>query len=262
MRTRQPCVWDAVIISYVRALKIRRLTFEAGALFAGRMPMTSCYVGGGVTNDGTENLDGSLRPVRDASSARSACSSSTSTCRSPWSWVSCTRPSTATLRRLPAARHWLDHEAEQQGLRRGPRPLPRLGRVPESGRQRHAHPSGWHVRASLPPMRRRSTGPRQQGTDRRDVPAGHGPDHRPYAGKKVSVAVNLREDISHSRYDATAGYESATSAYPGCDQPHQAEPRQGRRYTYMKAPRWAGKPCEVGRSLVSPSPATTRSTAR
>ena len=37
-------LWDAVIISYVRALKIRRLTFEAGALFAGRMPMTSCYV--------------------------------------------------------------------------------------------------------------------------------------------------------------------------------------------------------------------------
>lgn len=49
-------VWDAVIISYVRALRVRRLVFEAGALFAGRMPMTSCFVGGGVTNDHTEPL--------------------------------------------------------------------------------------------------------------------------------------------------------------------------------------------------------------
>ncbi len=44
-------LWDAVIISYVKALKMRRLTFEAGALFAGRMPMTSCFVAGGVSND-------------------------------------------------------------------------------------------------------------------------------------------------------------------------------------------------------------------
>jgi Ni,Fe-hydrogenase I large subunit len=48
--------WSAVIKSYVKALRIRRLTFEAGALFAGRMPMTSCYVAGGVTTDRTEVL--------------------------------------------------------------------------------------------------------------------------------------------------------------------------------------------------------------
>ena len=49
-------LWDAVIFSYVKALKIRRMTFEAAALFAGRMPMTSCYVGGGVATNGEENL--------------------------------------------------------------------------------------------------------------------------------------------------------------------------------------------------------------
>jgi len=49
-------LWSAVIKQYVKALRIRRLTFEAGALFAGRMPMTSCYVGGGVTSDKSENL--------------------------------------------------------------------------------------------------------------------------------------------------------------------------------------------------------------
>ena len=47
-------LWSTVIRSYVKALRIRRLTFEAGALFAGRMPMTSVYIGGGVTFDGTE----------------------------------------------------------------------------------------------------------------------------------------------------------------------------------------------------------------
>lgn len=49
-------LWSAVIKQYVKALRIRRLTFEAGALFAGRMPMTSCFVAGGVTTDKSENL--------------------------------------------------------------------------------------------------------------------------------------------------------------------------------------------------------------
>lgn len=44
-------LWSAVIKQYVKALRIRRLTFEAGALFAGRMPMTSALVAGGVMND-------------------------------------------------------------------------------------------------------------------------------------------------------------------------------------------------------------------
>jgi len=43
-------LWSAVITQYVKALRIRRLTFEAGALFAGRMPMMSNSVAGGVTN--------------------------------------------------------------------------------------------------------------------------------------------------------------------------------------------------------------------
>ena len=49
-------LWSAVINQYIKALRIRRLTFEAGALFAGRMPMTSTFVAGGVTTDNTENL--------------------------------------------------------------------------------------------------------------------------------------------------------------------------------------------------------------
>lgn len=49
-------LWSTVIRSYVKALRVRRLTFEAAALFAGRMPMTSCFIGGGVTYDRTEAL--------------------------------------------------------------------------------------------------------------------------------------------------------------------------------------------------------------
>ena len=88
-------LWDAVIISYVKALKIRRLTFEAGALFAGRMPMTSCYVAGGVTND-THGRTSTARvaQVQRRSSRRSASSSSRSTCRSLSRSASCTRTST------------------------------------------------------------------------------------------------------------------------------------------------------------------------
>ncbi len=58
-------LWSAVITSYVKALRMRRLTFEAGALFAGRMPMTSCYVAGGVTNDSTANLATRCSKYRD-----------------------------------------------------------------------------------------------------------------------------------------------------------------------------------------------------
>jgi hydrogenase large subunit len=44
-------LWSAVITQYVKALRIRRLTFEAGAMFAGRMPMMSMSIVGGTTNN-------------------------------------------------------------------------------------------------------------------------------------------------------------------------------------------------------------------
>jgi Ni,Fe-hydrogenase I large subunit len=47
-------LWNAVINQYVEALRIRRLTFEAGALFAGRMPMTSALVAGGVLSEAAD----------------------------------------------------------------------------------------------------------------------------------------------------------------------------------------------------------------
>lgn len=49
-------LWSAVIKQYVKALRIRRLTFEAGAMFSGRMPMTSALIAGGTGFDKNENL--------------------------------------------------------------------------------------------------------------------------------------------------------------------------------------------------------------
>jgi len=42
-------LWSAVITQYVKALRIRRLVFEASALFVGRTPFVSHLVAGGVT---------------------------------------------------------------------------------------------------------------------------------------------------------------------------------------------------------------------
>lgn len=44
-------LWSAVIKQYVKALRIRRLTFEASAMFAGRAPMMSMSIAGGTTNN-------------------------------------------------------------------------------------------------------------------------------------------------------------------------------------------------------------------
>jgi hydrogenase large subunit len=49
-------LWSAVITQYLKALRMRRLTLEAGALFAGRMPMVSSFVAGGVTNETSDSM--------------------------------------------------------------------------------------------------------------------------------------------------------------------------------------------------------------
>jgi len=58
-------LWSAVIKQYVKALRIRRLTFEAGAMFAGRMPMTSAWIAGGVSTDNTADLQAKCQKFHD-----------------------------------------------------------------------------------------------------------------------------------------------------------------------------------------------------
>ena len=118
-------LWSTVIRSYVVALRVRRLTFEAGALFAGRMPMTSVYIGGGVTFDGTENVTRSRQQPHD--DVREPHQGGRPL-RHPG--VRADRPGSQ-----PAVPGLRQHEQRardryRQGLRRRSRPLPGLGRLP------------------------------------------------------------------------------------------------------------------------------------
>ncbi len=76
------------------------------------------------------------------------------------------------------------------------------------------------------------------------------PTTGPYAGKKVSVPTNLKESIARSRYAIssfdTTVYDASEAAYPGAVSRTKPNRAKAGAYTYMKAPRWNGKACEVG----------------
>lgn len=226
-------LWDAVILSYVKALKIRRKTFEAGALFAGRMPMTSCFVGGGVTNDGTEDLTArcdefealikevALFVVNEYVPIALALGALYPGFDNGWNDASNTDP-------------------DKRGYGAG------LGRFLSWG-----------------------AFPNVDVNDTLTLPGGvAGPGVTPFtvANKSevyskfltgsTSVPTNLTEDISYSRYEkyaddnaayatsASRPYANATSSYPG--DITRTKPKRSEGYSYMKGPRWQGKPCEVG----------------
>jgi Ni,Fe-hydrogenase I large subunit len=77
-----------------------------------------------------------------------------------------------------------------------------------------------------------------------------------FAGGTNAVPDNLTEDIANSRYEVDSAHDaaayavgkhahtSASAAYPG--DVSRTKPKRANGYTYMKAPRWAGKSCEVG----------------
>lgn len=220
-------LWDAVILSYVKALKIRRRTFEAGALFAGRMPMTSCFVGGGVTNDGTEDL--------------------TARCNEFESLI------------------------EEVGLfiinEYVPIALALGALYPEFDNE---HNGGEGYGAGLGRFLSWGAFPNVDASDSLTLPGGvAGPGVTPFtvankaevyskflAGGTNAVPTNLTEDISYSRYEkyaddnaayassASRPYANATSSYPG--DITRTKPKRSEGYSYMKGPRWQGKPCEVG----------------
>ena len=235
-------VWDAVIISYVRALKIRRLTFEAGALFAGRMPMTSCYVGGGVTNDGTENLTArctsSRRIIREV--GLFIVNEYVPIALAPGHLY---RTSTATPDDRGGAITGSTMKPGNRGFGAGSAASSHGARSPI---WTPATRSPFRVATRASTAAERNFTVAEQGRGRLEVPAGRRSATGAYAGKKVSVAATCARTsrtLATTRPPATRTRNVGVS---GCHRPHQAEPRQGDAYTYMKAPRWAGKPCEVG----------------
>ena len=228
-------LWDAVIYSYVKALKIRRMTFEAGALFAGRMPMTSCFVGGGVTNDGTEDL-----------SARIAQAKTIATDIGKFiiqEYV----PIALALGVLPEYADW-DSQATGRGHGAGLGRFLSWGGFPSVIDDSLLLPGGVFDTNTAAPASYPATGSTTghenvthfRVVNKAEVKA-------KFLSGALSVPTNLTEDIKNSRYGIAAldtAVYTGTSAYPG--DVARTFPQRSEGYTFMKAPRWATLACEVG----------------
>jgi Ni,Fe-hydrogenase I large subunit len=220
-------VWSTVIRSYVRALRIRRLTFEAGALFAGRMPMTSVYIGGGVTFDGTEDLTPRITMFENIAKEIGLFV------------IQEYVPIALALSLLyPAYDNTGNVLATGTGqgygaglgryLAWGAFPGPGTGATPDL-----------HLYGGMKDLNNAAN----------DFQVTNKPGVASFflTGGTKSVPTNLTEDISNSRYAIdsldTAAY-TGTAAYPG--NVSRTKPNRATGYTYMKAPRFGGLACEVG----------------
>ncbi len=231
-----PKTWDAVIYSYVKALKIRRMTFEAGALFAGRMPMTSCFIGGGVTNDGTEDLTARITKFSELLTTVA-------------NFVVAEYVPIAVV--LGALYQGFDSQVGGSGYGAG------LGRFLSWGGFPNLDgtltlPGGVFDTNTAAPAGFPLTGSTTGNEDRthfrvvnraevfsKFIQTGNTPE--------LSVPKNLTEDISNSRYAVSsldAGAYTSGSAYPG--DVARTKPLRSHGYSYIKSPRWNGLACEVG----------------
>ncbi|HET6351429.1 MAG TPA: nickel-dependent hydrogenase large subunit [Coriobacteriia bacterium] len=231
-------IWDAVIISYVRALRIRRLTFEAGALFAGRMPMTSCFVGGGVTNDGTENLT-------------QRCNKYEEIIQEVGKFIVNEYVPIALVLGFLYPGFDNDHNKTRSFFYTPGDPVgfgAGLGRFLVWGQFPELNDDlaikGGVLELGAP-----------AGVYNFTV-ANKGEVISKFLSGALSVPTNLTEDISNSRYvpyvdDAAVYATTASRPFAGAEATYpgditRTKPARDDGYSYMKAPRWAGKPCEVG----------------
>jgi Ni,Fe-hydrogenase I large subunit len=245
-------IWSAVIYSYVKALRIRRLTFEAAALFAGRMPMTSCFVGGGVTFDGSENLtDRANLYANVLTEVGHFIVEEYVPIALALSLLYPTYDNTSNAWALNAA---LSASVSGLGIGSGLERYVAWGAFPDPGNTTTAATlalaGGFQDNSSTSGSTHSFTvTSRAQVTSKFLASTGSNTE---------SVADMLTEDIASSRYsvdtnhDATAytggtrTYSSSTAAYPG--DVSRTKPTRGKSgaYTYMKAPRWGGNSAEVG----------------
>lgn len=213
-------VWSTVIRSYVTALRIRRLTFDAGALFAGRMPMTSTYVGGGVTFDKSEDLS-------------DRCAKFAKIMEEIGRFI--VKEYVPIALTLGALYQTFDNNfngGQNYGggvgnfLAWGAFPTPdATGALTLPGGVYTGGTAGSIV---------------FQATNKATVYSQFIDPTSPNA-----VPNNLKEDITYSRYaDSLGEYDANNQAYPGAVS--RTEPNRANGYTYAKAPRWNGQPMEVG----------------
>lgn len=217
-------VWSTVIRSYVTALRIRRLTFEAGALFAGRMPMTSCYVGGGVTFDKSADLSDRCDKFRAVMEEVGRFI------------VKEYVPIVLALGKLYLPWDNSFNGGSNYGagvgnfLAWGAFPIPE-----GANKDKLTLPGGVWTGGNAGSL---SFGVANKAQVLSQFVSGSN-----------SVPTNLREDITNSRYADTLGEygvapNTSNQAYPGAVS--RTEPNRANGYTYSKAPRWAGNPMEVG----------------
>lgn len=229
-------LWSAVIKQYVKALRIRRLTFEAGALFAGRMPMTSALVAGGVLNDKSESL-------------ASKCTKYRQLMQEVGTFI--VTEFVPTFLALGALYPNYDNLHNAQTLHQ-------------------AHPTLWaiaHAENTVAPSAV-NTGygagcgnflswgafPQADGT----LGAARGYKIGSAASQPISKAdvyAHLREHIKYSRYegsvtslnpDGTPVITAADVTDPATEARTIPKRNDDSKYSWMKAPRWKGEPMEVG----------------
>lgn len=208
-------LWSAVITQYVKALRIRRLTFEAGALFAGRMPMMSMSVAGGTTNF-----------FRDYSDFASKCDAYRNMMEEVGRFViSEYVPLTLALSYLYP--DWDNvNNTGGKGYGGGVGNFLAWGGFPQAN-DTMAIKGGYKLKGGAV-------------TDLLTGKAN-------LAAAKAAVEANLKEFIARSRYsDPLNEFDAADSAYPGNVTRTVPERDDEEKYSWLKAPRWNGNPMEVG----------------
>jgi Ni,Fe-hydrogenase I large subunit len=219
-------LWSAIIKQYVKALRIRRLCLEAGALFAGRMPMTSTFVAGGTTNRFVDKADFDAK-----------CNAFRNTISEVGKFViSEYIPLVLTLSYLypewDNTNNFGPTGTQGEGYGAG------VGNFLSWG----AFPS---VKAGENGKLFLKGGYRVAGATT-DLLV----DYGNLGAAKLAVEGNLKEFITRSRYANAHGYEDEDFAYPGDVTLTEPARDDEDKYSWLKAPRWtvAGVdyPMEVG----------------
>jgi Ni,Fe-hydrogenase I large subunit len=214
-------LWSAVIKQYVKALRIRRLALEAGALFAGRMPMMSNAVAGGTTNR-----------FKDRDDFINKCNAYRGMIEEVGKFVISEYIPLAFA--LGALYPTYDNNqvaggGNLPGYGSGLGNFLSWGAFPDIGSAGTlALQGGWKMSGSATIndlLKNRAN----------------------LTASKTLVEANLKEVITRSRYAKTHGYEATDSQYPGfvtMTEPDRAN--ESTKYSWLKAPRWNGEPMEVG----------------
>jgi hydrogenase large subunit len=218
-------LWDAVITQYVKALRIRRLTFEAGAMFAGRMPMVSALVAGGTTNTFE-----SAQELRDKLDVFRALMTEVG---------DFVVKEYIPLALALGALYPKDDNKNNTALGGNGAGLGNFlawGGFPQADvGETMAVKGGWVIDAA---------GAAVKGVLLESKAGGVGG----VGGLDDAIAkvqANITESIARSHYTASYGYtDKATAEYPG--DITMTEPDRTSGYSWMKAPRWDGYAMEVG----------------